>query len=154
MREIWIIKKEKSVTVIYIFPIYKHLQTFHYKRYFILHLRKLFDNRKISSLKYQVAIKKFSTTKLLLLFLPEKMYRRIQFFFWRFTPKLSNILGSFLDVLMKTGRREAAHKTVKKFFGTHNPKSGAIKDREGTIIYEQEHIAERWKEYLEYYTIE
>lgn len=54
-----------------------------------------------------------------------------------------------IDVLMKTGRKEAAYKTVKKFFGTHNPKSGAIEDREGTVIYEQEHIAERWKEYLE-----
>lgn len=49
---------------------------------------------------------------------------------------------------MKTDRIEAAYKFVKKYFGIRNTKSEAIKKKQGTIIYEQKHIAERWKGYL------
>jgi len=49
-----------------------------------------------------------------------------------------------IDSLMKTGKREAAYKTVKKFFGTRNLKIGTIKNREGKMFYEQEYIVERW----------
>jgi len=54
-----------------------------------------------------------------------------------------------IDILMRTGKREAAYKTVKIFFGVRTPKWGAIENNEGEIIYEQEQIADRWKEYIE-----
>jgi len=43
---------------------------------------------------------------------------------------------------MKTDKKEAAYKTVKKFFGTRNPKNGAIENRKEKKNYEQEYIAE------------
>jgi len=49
---------------------------------------------------------------------------------------------------VKTGMKEVAYKTVKKFFSTRNLKSEAIENRKGKIIDKHEHIAKRWKEYL------
>jgi len=54
-----------------------------------------------------------------------------------------------MDGLIKTGKREAAYKTKQNFYGIRNPKSGAIENREDKMIYEQELIAEKLKEYLE-----
>lgn len=38
---------------------------------------------------------------------------------------------------------------VKKFFGQHKPRAGGIEDSNGRMLYEQNDIAKRWKEYLE-----
>jgi len=48
-----------------------------------------------------------------------------------------------IDILMRTGKREAAYKTVKKFFGIRTPKYGAIENKKEEIIYEQEQIVDR-----------
>jgi len=50
---------------------------------------------------------------------------------------------------MRIGKREAAYKIVKNFFGVHTPECGAIENKEGEIIYELEQVADRWKEYIE-----
>lgn len=56
---------------------------------------------------------------------------------------------SDIEILMKTGRREEAYKMVKKFFGQYKPRAGGIEDNNGKMLWEQEDIAKRWKEYLE-----
>jgi len=38
---------------------------------------------------------------------------------------------------------------VKKFFGQHKPRLGEIEDSNGGMLYEQNDVAKRWKEYLE-----
>ncbi|KAL4125923.1 hypothetical protein QTP88_010160 [Uroleucon formosanum] len=54
-----------------------------------------------------------------------------------------------IDILMQMGKIEEAYKTVKRFFGVRTLKSGAIENKEGEIIYEQEQVVDRWKEYIE-----
>jgi len=41
------------------------------------------------------------------------------------------------------GKIEEAYKTVKRFFGVRTPKSEAIENKEGEIIYEQEQVVDR-----------
>lgn len=49
---------------------------------------------------------------------------------------------------MRLSKREAAYKTVKKFFGVRISKCGAIKNK-GEIIYELEQVVDGWKKYIE-----
>lgn len=54
-----------------------------------------------------------------------------------------------IDILMRMGKIEEAYKTVKRFFGVRTHKGGAVENKEGEKIYEQEKVADRWKEYIE-----
>ncbi|XP_025425707.1 craniofacial development protein 2-like [Sipha flava] len=54
-----------------------------------------------------------------------------------------------IDILIRMGKIEEAYKTVKRFFGVRTLKNGAIENKEGEIIYEQEQVVDRWKEYIE-----
>jgi len=40
---------------------------------------------------------------------------------------------------MRTGSRDTAYKSVKKFFNDYKPKMGALEDNNGVINYEAKH---------------
>jgi len=56
---------------------------------------------------------------------------------------------SEIETLMKTGSSDEVYRTVKMFFGQHKPRAGGIEDNNGRMLYEQNDVAKRWKEYLE-----
>jgi len=54
-----------------------------------------------------------------------------------------------IEILIKTGRREEAYKMVKNFFGLYKTRAGGIEHNNGKMLWEQEDIVKRRKEYLE-----
>lgn len=56
---------------------------------------------------------------------------------------------SEIETLIKTGSKGEAYKMVKKYFGQHKPRVRGIVDSNGRMLYEQNYVANRWKEYLE-----
>jgi len=54
-----------------------------------------------------------------------------------------------IEVLTSTDNRDAAYKSIKKFFNDYKQKRGSIDDYNGVIIYKDKHRGNIWKEYLE-----
>ena len=55
--------------------------------------------------------------------------------------------------MMKTGRLESAFKTVKTFFGDRKIVSCVLINKENDkLLFEEEQMAKRWKEYLDCFT--
>lgn len=50
---------------------------------------------------------------------------------------------------IKTGQVDMAYRDIKRFFDTRKPKTMSIEDKDGKLIYDDDMIAKRWKEYLE-----